>query len=110
LAVKFRGRRPPSSQEPEVLLPPGADEVPADALALPPDSQRQAVRAVDALLHQLLAAAPHEAAFATVHETEDSINVTTGGLVRSRTVTCMVNSLTSTNPMFIFIRCRLVQK
>lgn len=52
-----------SSQQPEVLLPPGADEVAADALALPPHRQRQAVRPVDALLHELLAAAPHEAAF-----------------------------------------------
>ena len=51
-----------SSEEPEVLLPPGADEVAADALALPPHCQRQALRPVDALLHQLLAAAPQEAA------------------------------------------------
>jgi hypothetical protein len=93
-AVKFRGRPPSSSQEPEVLLPPGADEVSAHALALPPDSQRQAVRAVDALLHQLLAAAPHEAAFAMMHETKDSLNVTTDGLVRG-VVTCMVIFLTS---------------
>ena len=51
-----------SGQEPEVLLPPGADEVSADALALPPHRQRQALRPADALLHERLAAAPHEAA------------------------------------------------
>jgi hypothetical protein len=51
-----------SREEPEVLLPPGADEVAADALALPPHRQRQALRPVDALLHKLLAAAPREAA------------------------------------------------
>jgi hypothetical protein len=51
-----------SGQEPEVLLPPGADEVPTDALALLPHRQRQALRLVDALLHKLLAAAPQEAA------------------------------------------------
>ena len=56
------GRTVGSSEEPEVLLPPGADEVPADALALLPHRQRQALRLVDALLHELLAAAPHEAA------------------------------------------------
>lgn len=50
-----------SSQEPEVLLPPGADEVPAHALALLPHRQRQARSLVDALLHELLAAAPQEA-------------------------------------------------
>ena len=47
-----------SSEEPEVLLPPGADEVPTHALALLPHRQRQALRLVDALLHKLLAAAP----------------------------------------------------
>jgi hypothetical protein len=51
-----------SGQEPEVLLPPGADEVTTDALALLPHRQRQALRLVDALLHKLLAAAPQEAA------------------------------------------------
>ena len=47
-----------SGQEPEVLLPPGADEVPTHSLALLPHRQRQALRLVDALLHKLLAAAP----------------------------------------------------
>ena len=51
-----------SGQEPEVLLPPGADEVPTDALALLPHRQRQALRLVDALLHKLSAAVPQEAA------------------------------------------------
>jgi hypothetical protein len=51
-----------SSQEPEILLPPGADEVPAHAFALLPHSQRQTLCLVDALLHELLAAAPQKAA------------------------------------------------
>lgn len=50
-----------SSQEPEVLLPPCADEVPADALALFPHCQRQALSLVDALLDELLDAAPQDA-------------------------------------------------
>jgi hypothetical protein len=51
-----------SSQEPEVLLPPGADEVPAHAFTLLPHSQRQALSLVDALLHELFAAATQKAA------------------------------------------------
>lgn len=55
-----------SGEQPEVLLPPGADEVAAHALAPPPHRQRQALRPVYALLHQLLllaaAPAPQEAA------------------------------------------------
>lgn len=55
-----------SGEQPEVLLPPGAHEVAAHALAPPPHRQRQALRPVDALLHQLLllaaAPAPQEAA------------------------------------------------
>lgn len=62
--VRHRQRTLSSSQEPEVLLPPCADEVATDTLALPPHRQRQALRTVDALLHERLAAATHEAAFA----------------------------------------------
>lgn len=44
-------------QEPEVLLPPGADEVATHVFALFPDSNGQALCVVDALLHKPLGAA-----------------------------------------------------
>ncbi|RZS24566.1 hypothetical protein BHM03_00057645 [Ensete ventricosum] len=50
------------SQKPEVLLPSGADEVATDAMALLPHRHRLALSPVDALLHELLAAARHHAA------------------------------------------------
>lgn len=48
-------------QKPKVLLPPSADQVSADAFALLPDCQRQAIGLVDALLHKILAAAAQQA-------------------------------------------------
>lgn len=53
------------SQEPEILVPPCADQVATHALALLPHRQRQAIRLTDALLHKLLGAAappPQQAA------------------------------------------------
>jgi hypothetical protein len=58
-----------SSQEPEVLLPPGVNEVPAHAFALLPHSQRQAICLVDALLHELFAAATQNATSHNKRET-----------------------------------------
>ena len=72
-----------SSEEPEVLLPPGADEVAADALALLPHRQRQALGLVDALLHQLLPAAPRQAATTPHTHTRVPISSFRQGLVEA---------------------------
>lgn len=76
-------------QEPKVLLPPCADQVPTHSSALLPHRQRQAIGFADALLHQFLTAAPQHA---TISTDKSFKNITDQILIEETRRNCAKNS------------------